>query len=316
MSADTGHTFSVRVSIGFEDPHCRELVISDLLQVAYCMSHEFLGVDMGEAAPSERTLDEAEAPSQRDLVELHSSGEIQFFFSQREAAEKFVELVREKAGVVPFPKIKKHPILDWNKRWRDGFTGVSIPPFWRVEPIWNKASHTLEDHQKLIWMNPSLGFGTGEHATTQMCLQLLGELGDLKTKRVLDFGAGSGILAVGAAKLGASVDAIEIDSMAFESARECARLNSVDQQIQFGTEMGSSRGTYDVILANILRNVLIDHRLALTERLKPGGCIILSGFFESDIAEILKAYEELLGVGCLKFTRITPPWAAVMLYRS
>jgi ribosomal protein L11 methyltransferase len=320
MSESDSSTFCVLVRIGFEDPHCREMVISDLLQAAYLAGSDFSGLDMGEAAPSERVFDQADAPYERDLVDRHSVDRqigdgLKFHFAHRESAAEFVESIRESAGVVPFPVIQQIPFQDWNQKWRENFLGVDIAPFWRVEPSWKKSEVSEFKDQRVIWMNPSLGFGTGEHATTQLCLEMVGDFRNLEAQRVLDFGTGSGILAIGAAKLGASVDAVEIDAMALESAQDCARMNAVDSRIRFDQKLSVFQGPYDLIVANILKNVLISYSSLLVERMKPGAHLILSGVLESDAAELLEHYKEKLGADCLISQKTHLGWCAFLLKR-
>ncbi len=113
-------------------------------------------------------------------------------------------------------------------------------------------------------------------------------------KRVLDFGSGSGILAIGAALLGATVDAVEIDALAIDNATENARLNGVEESIRYSNAMSTSYSPYPIVLANILKPVLIEFAPMLVARLAKGGTLILSGLMEKDGADVADHYSELL----------------------
>jgi ribosomal protein L11 methyltransferase len=148
----------------------------------------------------------------------------------------------------------------------------------------------------LIRLNPGAGFGTGTHETTQLALGAIGMLKDLSGKTVLDFGSGSGILSLAAAVLGAQVDGVEIDPLAVDNARENLKLNLdlFANRVRFELELHEPSKKYDVIIANILRPVLVANAKKLVERLKPKGCLILSGIIETDLPHIFKAYDRLI----------------------
>ncbi len=186
----------------------------------------------------------------------------------------------------------------------------------------------------LLRVNPGAGFGTGTHETTQLCLEAMGDValalaggggknsasqpsnggasadgsavaggaaagraiaGVFKGKRVLDFGSGSGILAIGAALLGATVDAVEIDALAIENATENARLNGVSDSIVYSRSLSPSFSPYPIVLANILKPVLIEFAPQLVARLAKGGTLILSGLMEKDGADVAAHFSDLLG---------------------
>jgi ribosomal protein L11 methyltransferase len=111
---------------------------------------------------------------------------------------------------------------------------------------------------------------------------------------MLDFGSGSGILAIGAARLGAMVEAIEIDEEAILHAEENARFNSVADQIRCSRTLESVRGPFDVVVANILRPVLMEYSGELAGRLAPGGTLILSGLVATDVPEVSVRFTRLL----------------------
>lgn len=154
-----------------------------------------------------------------------------------------------------------------------------------------------------IILEPSLAFGTGHHASTFMCIQAiesLGENGDLKNKTLLDFGCGSGILALCANKLGAKVDLCDIDELAIdESKKNFCRNNATISHIWQGEIHRESKGNtqdsrakYDIITANIIASVLIEQKENIAFALKSGGIAILSGILDIYKNEVLARFSD------------------------
>ncbi len=172
---------------------------------------------------------------------------------------------------------------NWNAVWESNFKEVEVDgkvliraPFHKARPHYNGLE---------IIIQPKMSFGTGHHATTQLMVEMLFR-SQLKGKRVLDMGSGTGVLAIVAAKLGAeSVLAVEIDEMAEESVRENIVLNGVTDIVESvcGDASAIEGKKFDMILANINRNVLLADMAAYTSTLSAGGELFLSGFFEDDI---------------------------------
>lgn len=167
--------------------------------------------------------------------------------------------------------------------------GIDVPPFWRIRPPLGAIDGGVP-----LFVQPGAGFGDGAHETTQLCLQAIAAGPRTPGYRVLDFGAGSGILAIAAARLGAVVDAVEIDEAALEHARENARSNEVASRIHFRRRLDESMGPYDLILANILREVLLREAEQLVGRLGRGKMLALSGLVATDVPEIIARYSAAL----------------------
>lgn len=148
----------------------------------------------------------------------------------------------------------------------------------------------------MIELDPGMAFGTGTHPSTRLCLLGLGD--EIKPgDAVFDIGTGSGILAIAAAKLGAShVDAVDVEPVAVRSARENASRNCVGGLIQI--EEGSAgpdqpiTGQYDLVLANIIARVLIEIADGVAAAVKPGGTLVLAGIIESREPATRAAYEQ------------------------
>ena len=160
------------------------------------------------------------------------------------------------------------------------FSGLRVVP--RSDPV--------ADFTNTIRLDPGLGFGTGEHPTTSMCLTWLAN-NPLLGLNVMDFGTGSGILAIAAKKLGAErVDAIDVDPLALQTARDNARYNEVEISVM---EQLSPTRRYDLIVANILLNTIVEFAPILTTSLKPDGVILLTGLLPSQIDQVESAYTEI-----------------------
>ncbi len=252
------------------------------------------------------TVDSGEAPRERDWVGHLGQGTAGLYFATDEEAESAVAVLTEIPLITVGPIEKQEP-QDWDALWKASFVGVTVPPFWKVLPPWeiplNPSSGNHQVPIQNLLINPGAGFGTGTHETTQLCLQAIGEISiqnSLQGVLALDFGSGSGILSIGMALLGAKVDAVEIDSLANDNARDNFELNrsSIAQgslrlsESLEGLDGGSFR--YSVIVANILRPVLLEFSELLVNRLSSGGVLILSGLIESDLESVIKKYSELL----------------------
>lgn len=188
-----------------------------------------------------------------------------------------------------------------------------VPPRWTIVP---SAETPIASGIPLVIL-PGSGFGTGAHATTQLCLQAIAAYAPRARSgwRMLDFGSGSGILGIAAAKLGAEVSAVEIDAEAIAHARENARLNGVSSQMTVSSELEA--GPFSLIVANILRAVLMETADALAARLAPDGALVLSGLVATDVPDLSVRYAAALGGRRPEvFTRgewcalAWPPWKA------
>ena len=170
--------------------------------------------------------------------------------------------------------------------------GVVIAPRWRI--VSTPGADTGDEVRIVI--DPGPGFGDGTHETTQHCFQAIAALAPRSRPwRMLDFGSGSGILAIGAAKLGAVVDAVEIDALAGAHGERNARANWVDGRIRDAQTLEGTRGPFDFVVANILRSILLEFADALVARLAPGATLVLSGLVSTDVPQVSVRYGSLLG---------------------
>lgn len=177
------------------------------------------------------------------------------------------------------------PQKNWNEVWESNFQPIQIN-----EQINVRATFHLPDpkYKYEIIIDPKMAFGTGHHQTTAMILAYLLET-DVNDKKVLDMGCGTGILAIMASKLAAkSVTAIDYDQLSFDSTIENAELNGINNIVAIcGSKEAIPNETYEIILANINRNILLDQMASYAAVLKQNGMIFFSGFYESPDLEML-----------------------------
>lgn len=175
---------------------------------------------------------------------------------------------------------------DWVKIYQESIEPVEIGKFY-IHPTWNEPSKDLIN----IAIDPALAFGTGHHPTTASALMAIGKYvkeGD----RVLDVGCGSGILGVGALKLGAVVDACDTDIACIENSTLNAELNSVKFENLWEGSCSLAKSKYDVIVANIVADVLIFIASDIKSVLKENGVLILSGILDKYEQKVLKFYQD------------------------
>jgi len=174
---------------------------------------------------------------------------------------------------------------DWVRLTQSQFDPIRIADRLWIVPSWHEAPDV--DAIAII-LDPGLAFGTGSHPTTRLCLQWL-EANLRPGETVLDYGCGSGILAIAAVKLGAGrTVGVDIDPQAVESARDNAARNAVEADFRLSGDL--PEGDYDVVVANILTNPLKALMPLLAARTRPGGRIILSGILEAQADEVAAIY--------------------------
>lgn len=186
-------------------------------------------------------------------------------------------------------KIEQIEDKDWEREWMDNFHPMQfgkrlwICPSWREIPDPNAVN---------VMLDPGLAFGTGTHPTTALCLEWLESL-DLQGKTVIDFGCGSGILAIAALKLGAaSAIGIDIDPQAILASRNNAQQNGVDDRLQlFLAEQQPENLQSDVVVANILAGPLKELAPTISALVKPNGDLGLSGILSTQAQSVCEAYQ-------------------------
>lgn len=183
---------------------------------------------------------------------------------------------------------------DWVRVTQTQFDPMQLGDRIWIVPSWHMTSHdVLQIRQNkdnlVIQLDPGMAFGTGSHATTRLCAEWL-EQHPLEGKSVLDYGCGSGILSIIAAKLhAADVVGIDIDDQSVDTARNNALIN--DCQIYYGLPDELPEGRFDVVVANILANPLKALAPLLCNRVRPGGSLVLSGILEGQYEQMIDFYK-------------------------
>ena len=174
---------------------------------------------------------------------------------------------------------------DWVRLTQSQFAPVDITPDFWIVPTWHELPPQAT---RSIRLDPGLAFGTGTHPTTRMCLRWIARQSAASLGRVLDYGCGSGILAIGAAKFGATdIDAVDIDPAAVESTAQNAAANGVVLRAGLPDK---ALGAYQTVLANILATPLRVLAPLLCGHVAPGGHLVLAGILERQRDELIEAY--------------------------
>lgn len=179
---------------------------------------------------------------------------------------------------------------NWNVEWETNFNPIVVDEICTVRAPFHEKPNTKFD----LIIEPKMSFGTGHHETTHMMIQLLLR-NDMKDKVVLDMGCGTAVLAILAEKLGAKkVDAIDIDNWCYLNSLENAERNNCTKINVFeGDASILGKHSYDIIIANINRNILLSDMSAYVSCLNPKGLMFLSGFYSEDIPAITEKAQEL-----------------------
>lgn len=210
-------------------------------------------------------------------------------------------------------ELKKIPKQNWNEEWEKNYDPIAVGDDIFVRATFHEPKPGT---QYEIVINPKMSFGTGHHETTHQLLALQLEV-DHQDKTVLDVGSGTGILAIMAAKLGASqVSATDIDDWCIDNSRENFELNDVKpERLELGViaDLGLTV-PYDIVLANINKNVLLDEMSHYAGLTVTNGFLFLSGFYKADEADILEAATAL---GFLKVkSTYKRDWTALLMQKT
>ncbi len=191
---------------------------------------------------------------------------------------------------LPDYRVEKLADQDWERSWMDRFQPMQYGNKLWICPTWYEPP---DPDATNIMLDPGLAFGSGSHETTRLCMQWLSRQ-ELAGKSVIDYGCGSGILAIAALKMGAAhALGVDIDSQALLASRQNAELNQVSDRLQLALpENVPEQSEGDIIFANILAGTLVELKSQLLGYRKPLGVLILSGVLQSQKALIIKEFNK------------------------
>jgi ribosomal protein L11 methyltransferase len=232
-----------------------------------------------------------------------------------ESIEKELKLLKQNKLLREF-SIQENVLIEknWNEEWEKSREVVQISDKIVIKPTFKDYSPKADEI--VITLDPKMSFGTGDHQTTKICLQLL-EKYVKPGMKILDAGSGTAILSVASAKLGSEkIIAFDIDEWSFENGKENVELNSVSDKVEIrNCELNDIKeNDFDLVVANIQKNILIELASGIEKKLKNDGILILSGLLLSDREEILKKYS-LLQFEKIDFLQIDE-WIGIVLKKK
>jgi ribosomal protein L11 methyltransferase len=252
------------------------------------MNNDYIEIDIKTSEETAEILMALLGDLPFEMFEENSEG-VKAYVKKKDYSEEIDAYLAELQDSIDF-SFEKNEIegQNWNEVWESNFHPLRIGDFCGIRATFHDSLQPIE-HELII--NPKMAFGTGHHETTHLMIEAMQFL-DIKGKTVLDYGCGTGILSFLAKKLGAGeLEAIDNDYPAYESTVENAEINNTPlEKIKLGT-LDEVEGTdFEIILANINRNVITASLSGLYQKLKKGGTLVTTGFLDADEVIMLEEF--------------------------
>jgi ribosomal protein L11 methyltransferase len=213
-------------------------------------------------------------------------------FAAEQGSDPVIAAIKASFSPAEMPdyRVMEIPEEDWERSWMDRFQPMQYGDKLWVVPTWCEPPDPGATN---IMLDPGMAFGSGSHETTRMCLNWLANR-DISNKTVIDYGCGSGVLAIAALKMGAQqAIGVDIDPQALKASRQNAEANAVSERLQLVLpEQLPDEARADIVFANILAGTLLDLKEKLLSLRKPGGVLLLSGLLKSQQDSISEAYND------------------------
>jgi len=249
---------------------------------------------------TEAIADQLESDWGFNVIQLERPGHdhawLEVYFEDMAEAEVTAAVVRDWPSVRGV-QIRRESPRDWQTFWRHHFHTTEIGRHLKIVPVWEKDNQANEpSNRKVIWLDPGLSFGTGDHFTTRFCLEMIDRfVPDGSVKSMLDIGTGSSILAIAAKLLGAErVVGTDHDAIALEQARENLKLNGFEAQIELSVSdilQESPKGSFDLVCANVYTTILIEIAPSVCAAAKH--YVVLSGIRDPELELVAETYRAL-----------------------
>ncbi|MGI4991322.1 50S ribosomal protein L11 methyltransferase [Halobacteriovorax sp. GFR7] len=283
----------------------------------FSMEEDRVDEILGERAYSGGDVPESVIDEVVDISDDQDIKKFNYFFFQGDInrAHEFAKAIEEMDLSI---EVKDEEYSDWNEVWKKHYAPIEVTPELSVIPEWFKEEDYKENNNN-IYIIPGMGFGTGEHETTYLCLKHFMAVKDsFKEKDLcLDFGCGSGILGIGAIKKSDMlVDFVDIDPAALDNCHENLKLNLNEDRLNGHRLIARKRfnldDKYKLVFANILMHVLVSEKEVLLDSLADDGYIILSGILNEQVDAVIEEYKSLKKIDVLS----KGDWSAILLKKE
>lgn len=290
-------------STGIEEFSINEAKVDEILG-----DRSYSGADLPESV-----VDEV---AQTVLLENHNAKK--FYFNTEEEAKEFQEFLSiKKIDSI----LEEKNVEDWNEEWKKSYAPILVTDQLEIIPSWNKDDYKSKA-QNQVFIYPGMGFGTGNHETTFLCLKLLFDTNfNFPGVSCMDFGCGSGILGLALRRIqkDSLIDLYDIDQGALDNCKQNVELNDILEEgirYQLPKHREQFFNNYDIVFANILKNVLEFESDVILSLVKPGGYLIVSGLLDGQQNDIKELYTEKCKEIKFKKELIKGDWVAVLFERE